>query len=171
MSDEINLDDESSKLDKKPNDSVLKKELESTSKKKYTQEQLDDKIQSAKNEVAKELASRNSELNNKIIELKSKLDKAYEDLGVTQQSLSQMDEEYNKLKNNKQSLSQDELLNLLYETSLNDRQKIILTKYQKEMKSFQDQLGTKSFNEALGMFMVDKIEQKLMAMKENKPNV
>jgi hypothetical protein len=121
-------------------------------------EELDDEVQKRVNEAVKEVAGKNSELRNKVIELEEKVRKLKEENeGLINQAEAQP------------SLSQDELLDLLYKSSLNERQTKILQKYKEAMNDFEKQLGTDKFKEALNSFMVEKIEQKVLAMKENKP--
>jgi chromosome segregation ATPase len=175
MSDEMSLEDESTKTplsqEEKEKQEKLQKKLEAATNKltEAQRDKIEKDKQDAVNAAVKEVAAKNGELRNKVIELERQIVGLNEKLGAAQLSLSQMDSKYEKLKNNKSSLSQDEILDLLYETSLNDRQKKLLAKYQEGLKQFEDTLGTDKFNEALFNYMVQKIEQKLVAMKENKP--
>jgi hypothetical protein len=167
MSDEMSLEDESTKAplsqEEKEKQEKLQKKLEAATNKltEAQRDKIEKDKQDAVNAAVKEVAAKNGELRNKVIELERKLHLAEETLRTLQEKAEKAKE--------KPSLSQDELIDLLYKTSLNDRQKKLLAKYQEGLKQFEDTLGTDKFNEALFNYMVQKIEQKLVAMKENKP--
>lgn len=58
------------------------------------------------------------------------------------------------------------LYNELYNISIHEREKLILDKYAKEMEEFRKKLGTQEFGRALGEFMLERIEGKLLAARE-----
>ncbi len=63
------------------------------------------------------------------------------------------------------SKSVEELLDLLFKASIDERQRKILNKYKKEMADFERILGTPNFLKALTGYMLEQIEGKIVASR------
>jgi hypothetical protein len=116
-------------------------------------------VQARINNAVAEVAKRNSELSSKVSELEGSLEKQKQ-LNIN------LDAALKEARNKEQSLSQEELLDLLHKTSLDERQQKILDKYKDAIKQFDKDFQGEKFKKDFEKWLTDRVEQKLMAMKK-----